>query len=112
MNKEKAKALLPVITGWLEGKEIQYRLIQINKTWSPWITYTTVENSDPAFDNELSQWRIKPEVKEGWINIYPPKGDRMDHIRSGYISKADADNAAAPTRIACIKITYTEGEGL
>lgn len=68
--------------------------------------YIQQEADEPKF-------RIKPETKTGWINIYSgePLGTTGIDIWS---SKEYADISADQvlTRVACIQITYTPGEGL
>lgn len=58
---------------------------------------------------------MAPIVKEAWINVY------SQHINANHdglpafawATRAQADAAADDTiRIACVKISYTEGEGL
>lgn len=51
-----------------------------------------------------------PEKIEGWVNFY----DSGEGSFRGYSypSRADADRTAKDERIACIKISFTEGEGL
>lgn len=76
-----------------------------------------IRNMPARFRNALiyndpdHQWRIKPQAKTGWINIHWP------YVSQIYGSKRTADNFAdilinGVPRIACIQITYTEGEGL
>ena len=51
--------------------------------------------------------RKAPVRHKRWVNIY--------HTPSGYapyLTREEADKKAAPTRIACIKIEFEEGEGL
>jgi hypothetical protein len=88
-----------VIIAYAEGKEIQCRVLETD----PWHRAETIQ----GIDNNLIQFRIKPEVKTGWINIYP---ETINPIF--YSSKKDADYHAVNHRIACIQISYTEGEGL
>ena len=45
-----------------------------------------------------------PRTGERWINIY------SNHLGASYYTKEDADNNVAPTRIACVKVTWTEGQ--
>lgn len=65
----------------------------------------------PLYCLEHHSWRIKPTTRIGWINIYPCNEIGMIHP-----NKEDADKAIVfgqqGDRIACIPITYTEGEGL
>ena len=44
---------------------------------------------------------------EKWANVYT-------HFRTGYLypTKSEADRSAEPDRIACIKVSFEEGEGL
>jgi hypothetical protein len=49
-----------------------------------------------------------PVVKTGWLNMYPRKHTSPTLWRT----KELADEAACTNRIACIKVEYTEGEGL
>ena len=44
-----------------------------------------------------------PERIEGWVNIYPTKIDD---------TKEKADQSAGGSRIACIHVSFTVGEGL
>lgn len=45
----------------------------------------------------------KPEKRTIWVNLYP---------RDGYASKEMADYYATDSRIACVPVTFTEGDGL
>lgn len=58
---------------------------------------------DPGSVNDLIE--VKPEITE-YVNIY------SDGTHYGYPTKQRADSSADSDRIACIKITYCEGEGL
>lgn len=121
MNREQAAKLLPIIQAWVEGKEIECKsLLNPNPHWFPIMIH---DNHDFSHNWE---YRIKSEVKEGWINIYPPEDNMFYQNRtlanrvignSGgvYLDEEMADIANEKNgnnRVACIKITYTEGEGL
>ena len=54
MTRENAKALLPIIKAYAEGKSIESRCIKGDK--SLWY-----DDEDPSFDNDL-EYRIKPET--------------------------------------------------
>lgn len=60
MTQQQAKELLPIITAFAEGKEIQYksRSGPINK-------WTKV--CDTSWSNDILEFRIKPEPREYWI---------------------------------------------
>lgn len=53
MNRNQAKALLPIIQAYAEGKAIESRCIKGDK--SLWY-----DDEDPSFDNDF-EYRIKPE---------------------------------------------------
>lgn len=55
MTRENAKALLPIIKAYAEGKSIESRCIKGDK--SLWY-----DDEDPSFDNDL-EYRIKSEPK-------------------------------------------------
>ena len=55
MNRNQAKALLPIIHAYAEGKAIESRCIKGDK--SLWY-----DDEDPSFDNDF-EYRIKPEQK-------------------------------------------------
>lgn len=57
MNSEKAKALLPVITAFAEGKEVQVN--SGTKEHPTWFTRT-----DLCFDWAVENYRVKPEPRE------------------------------------------------
>ena len=53
MNRNQAKALLPIIQAYAEGKAIESRYIKGDK--SLWY-----DDEDPSFDNDF-EYRLKPE---------------------------------------------------
>ena len=55
MNRNQAKAFLPIIQAYAEGKAIESRCIKGDK--SLWY-----DDEDPSFDNDF-EYRIKPEPK-------------------------------------------------
>ena len=66
MNREQAKALLPIITAFAEGKEIQYRPKRSANIPTP--IWMAVDHA--SFDKDPSCYRIKPEPMECWVNVY------------------------------------------
>lgn len=98
MIREQAKAILPIIQAYAEGKTIQYRTS--NNEW--------VDTYKPSFSDSSSNYRIKPEPKYrpfktqeecwgeilkhecyGWVKL--KDNNDMRHISS--IEKDDEDNA-------------------
>lgn len=97
MTPEQAKTVLPFIQAYIAGKKIQF----YNKARGQWVTV-----SDPSFTPYVT-WRIMPEKKTFWLNIYSDASDLCTHD-----TKTEADKAALPSRIACVQVTYEDGEGL
>ena len=62
MNREQAKALLPIITAFAEGKEIQF--LNRERVWGK------ETHEDFSFQYEPEWYRIKPEPLKFWINVY------------------------------------------
>lgn len=70
MNKDNAKDYLPLVQALAEGKEIQMK-----NGAGIWTSYR-----DMDFCLIASEYRIKPEPKEIWVNEYP------NEINSAYRS--------------------------
>ena len=87
MNKDNAKHYLPLVQALADGKTIQlfHRSGVYNDVCSP------------DFSALPSDYRIKPELLEAWVNVY------ADGIRAFHNSKEEADLNAASDRIRCIK---------
>ena len=55
---------------------------------------------------DLDLIEVKPE-RTVWVNFY------SDGVAgAGFLARADADSVACPNRIACVKVTFREGDGL
>jgi len=54
--------MIAVIQACKEGKVIQHR----QKGWKSWTDTLT-----PSWDFALREYRVKPEPREWWINVYP-----------------------------------------
>lgn len=89
-----------VITAWANGETIQC------SQGSEWHDIDYLDDLTPDFHSSLFQWRVKPKSNTVWVNVYPDGDVTMWH------SKALADGVAGGERIACVPLTYTEGEGL
>lgn len=105
-----------VIKAWADGKMIQFKVGNVWATYNP-----TKHAAGPWNCGSAYQWRIKPEAKTGQINIYPPNEYSADKECCSTIhTNKELANFSANMftdqeeieRIACIQITYTEGEGL
>lgn len=60
MTREQAKELLPIITAFAEGKNIQW-LLPDDTFWRD------IEDDDIQEPMENYKWRIKPEPREFWL---------------------------------------------
>lgn len=91
MTREEAKTLLPIITAWANGENIQ---IQNGTGWCD-----IVHHVDLQFDCDPDRYRMKPEPREFWLNIYPQPDTIAVHT-----TKAQADAIALSDRVECIKV--------
>ena len=90
MNRERAKELLPIIQAFAEGKEIQV----YNKIKGEWFDSSDI----PSFSCGID-YRIKPEPKYVWLNIYG-----VGTSAFVFTSRSEADTNAKEGRIGRIKI--------
>ncbi len=96
MTREQAKAILPIIQAYAEGKIIQYRTS--NNEW--------VDTYKPSFSDSSSNYRIKPEPK------YRPFKDReecwnemLKHQPFGWIKNKNSNDCVNITSVYCGKET-------
>jgi len=99
MNREEAKALLPVIEAFIDDRPIQSRYR--NKIGAVWLDFGSGEY--PSFHNSELEWRVKPEKTVCWLNFLA-KGIGASHpdecyepVRA-YSSEDAAKNHAKRTR--------------
>lgn len=109
MNQDRANELKPVFLAFCEGKKIQYKAG--NGEWK-----TT---DHPSFSDQY-QYRIAPEIKFGWVNVYPVSnlgksadaiaGTFPNGVGTGLIfeTRERADGAALGSRIGCCEIFWEE----
>jgi hypothetical protein len=71
------------------------------------------EDGISAGSSEYDLLEVKP-VREGWVNVYLRDSgpDIPGYEYSVKFTKQKADADAGSGRIACLKIQFTEGEGL
>jgi hypothetical protein len=101
MTPQNAKQFLPLITALAEGKTIQ--ILTPNGRW--------LDMDAPSFAEAPTLYRIKPEKKKGWVNIYNGWTAACAYQFSDTKEQAD-ERAASRNRTACIEIEYEEGQGL
>jgi hypothetical protein len=88
MTREHAKELLPIITAFANGEDIQSQ--SPDGDWSM--------ADEPGFSWEPSRYRIAPKPRKVWVNEYL-SGDIFQ-----YLTREAADQAAGSLRIACYEI--------
>jgi hypothetical protein len=92
-----------VIKAWAEGKPIQYFSIADN-SWRECAPGT-------SWWGNLVIYRIKPEKKSIWLNIYTFNTNKnIRNIVYSYNTKTEADNNAASDRVDCIEYVYKDEE--
>lgn len=91
-----------VLRAIADGDEVQYRYTD-KDTWKTWESKTEFS---PVWCAVAYEWRIAPKKQTVWVNVY------QGWISNQYKTKQEADSDSSRIRIACIPITFTEGEGL
>ena len=85
MTRENAKALLPIIKAYAEGKSIESRCIKGDK--SLWY-----DDEDPSFDNDL-EYRIKPETNyRPFKNAEECWAEMQKHHPFGWVKLKDTES--------------------
>lgn len=65
MNASNAKDYLPLVQALVDGKSLQYNVNRSDEA-PKW-----VDREDFTFDEHVTEYRIKPEPREIWMNYYP-----------------------------------------
>jgi hypothetical protein len=73
-----------------------------SRQWAPYTWFT--DGSVSAKEEEADLFDV-PVKHTRWVNIYYPAAE-------GYSSKKEANMSASSSRVACIQVTFEEGEGL
>jgi hypothetical protein len=95
MNKDSAKDYLPLVQALAEGKSLQYNVNRSDEA-PKW-----VDREDFTFDEPATEYRIKPEPREIWVNHY------KDGRYSIHLTIKDADDAA-PDLVEYKQVRYRE----
>ena len=101
MNREKAKEIMPLLQAYTEGKTIQQR---IDDEW--------IDLENPCFDNDVYEYRIKPESKyrpfktagECWNEMlkHQPFGWVRDSRDGAYLSISYVEPMANELPLICM----------
>lgn len=94
MNAQTAKDYLPLVMALSEGKTIEYRVMH-DGSWA-WATMLDIDFTDPA-----DRYRIKPEPRDFWINVY---GDCVGLNVNIHPTKEMAENNASSHRKELIHV--------
>ena len=89
MNASNAKDYLPLVQALAEGKSLQYNVNRSDEA-PKW-----VDREDFTFDEPATEYRIKREPREIWVNEYP-SGD--EHVHESQESAAIALRGNGITR--------------
>ena len=91
MTREQAKELLPIITAFANGEDVEIR------TTKGWMSL-----DKPHFEGTISDYRIAPKPRKVWVNEYP--GFPLTHSLCFHDTKEQADEEAGSNRIACYEL--------
>lgn len=104
MSRETIKKNLPFIQAFAEGKDVQYRYAAPGRFGREWLS---INDGSGIFADPNFEFRIKPEPREFWINVYSgPPCDLMIHS-----TKKRADEEASDDRLECIHVREVVDEG-
>ena len=87
MTKETAKQFIDVLQAFVDGRPVEV------KTQFGW-----EEIKNPNFGSSPENYRVKPEPREWFINIYENRACGLYH------SKMAADNNAVVGRVECVRV--------
>lgn len=92
MTREHAKELLPIITAFANGEDIQ--MWEADKWWP---------NNEPMFNLPISRYRIAPKPRKVWVNEYPAQYGGDAQLLT-HPSREIADRLATVRRVACYEL--------
>ncbi len=98
MTEPKRHPHADVLIAIAEGREVQFHYGSM-KGWR-----TPASDDVNPLNHPEYAWRVKPQKQRMWVNVYK--------TIFGYSTKDEANERAAPDRIACIEIEFEEGDGL
>lgn len=100
MTRDRTKLLLDngVLQAWADGKEIQVR----DKTsgFNTWHGFSPSEQTGADFENDNLEWRVKPEPRRWWVNIY----DSGYSVGLVHNTKEQADQYGGKRERECIEV--------
>lgn len=104
MNRNQAKALLPIIQEFAEGKTIQSRCVKGD-------TSLWYDDEDPSFDDDF-EYRIKPELEyRPFINTDECWTEMEKHSPFGWVKDYDGSKFTIETIYSSDSSIYVSEEG-
>lgn len=96
ITKDNAKLFLPLLQALADGKEVQ---LNVGSSSAPrWQTYSTLD-----FTACPEHYRIKPEPRRIFLNVYADQLDDWSNCLHGTREKADKDQSPCRSRRECIE---------
>lgn len=89
------KEKIEVMQGYEDGKPVECNLLK-RGVWTV-IEEMPIGEEGPIWDWYQNYYRIKPEPREFWLNIY-------EHHTARFASETMANNYQLKDRIECIKV--------
>jgi hypothetical protein len=96
MTPEHAKELLPIITAFANGEEVQYK-----NTRGQW---DIPDEYGLSFIERPDYYRIAPKPRKFWVNEY--QGFPSMSSVGFHPTKKEADEAAGSNRVACYELEF------
>jgi len=93
MTREHAKQLLPIITAFANGEEVQ----GFEEVSNEWVTL-----HQPSFLDCAKAYRIAPKPRKVWVNEYPTEDGKC--LIMAHDTKDRADRDATSRRVACYEL--------
>ncbi len=104
MTKTEIARRIHVMNAWLDGKTIQVHNPVYVEEWR-----TIGEDEIPKFNFELNQYRVKPEKKVAYINLYNATITHEPHVFQ-HPTRVKADANADRDCVARVRVEYVEGQ--
>lgn len=105
-----------LVIAWVHGADIQFRMkpeylnnheLKESICDDKWVS--VIGNSVPEWDNQTLEFRIKKQIKIGWINIYNDGGKSFhDTKEEADISYTKMNLHKKLYRIACVQFKWEE----
>ena len=95
--------IIDVVSARVNGRVTQFRYRDRDVHQDDWLNY------DPhpgiGWDFSRFEYRVKPELQVAYLNVYCRQGFDKLHF-----SREVADREGDESRLACVRIEYTEGQ--